>query len=326
MDSIQFEFQRLMAEQPVDETSVTGGDAFLPGLDVPEKKYKVGYTKDVKETEDKEPKLAAGKAKVYMKDKWKWKHAPSIPNRKSKGGFIYKQLFEEQDDFFINVTVRDARKALGILEDEFREEYKNKTIQLDGSNGYVINDLDVALDLYDAFRLAGVEIINHDVPTEDEEGLDEREITSDFNFKIGDEVKIPTKKTEFHGTVSGFTDDKVLVDITSGGGSTFKRPNMPFAPSILVKKDEEKSEEMPQPDKEELKEGLTREIKVRSEAQQFKEATRMVNKKLKEVNSILEYASQIKSNLSEGEANSSSKLMENMKKRVVEAYKKMKNL
>jgi hypothetical protein len=320
-----------MAEQPVDETSVTGGgEAYLPGLDVPEKKYKVGYTKDVKEQKDKEPKLAAGKAKVYMKDKWKWKDAPSVPNRPSKGGFIYKQLFEDQDDFFINVTVRDAKKALEILRDEFRQEYQNKTIQLDGSNGYVINDLDTALDLYDAFRLSGIEIMNHDVPAEDEEGLDEREITSDFDFKIGDEVKIPTKKTEFHGVVSGFTDDKVLVDITSGGGSTFKRPNMPFAPSILVKKNEEKPEETPEEapgaGQEELKEGLTREIKVRSEAQQFKEAARMVNKKLKEVNSILEYAANIKSNLSEGEANASSKLMENMKQRVVEAYKKMKNL
>jgi len=251
MESIQFEFQRLIAEQPVEETSVTGGEAFLPGLDVPEKKYKVGYTKDVKETTDKEPKLAAGKAKVYMKKKWNWKDAPSVPNRPSKGGEIYKQLFE-------------------------------------------------------------------------------RDIEEDFGFKIGDEVKIPTKRAEFHGTVSGFTDDKVLVDITSGGGSTFKRPNMPFAPNVLVKKDQEKPEETPEetPEagQEELKEGLTREIKVRSEAQQFKEAARMVNKKLKEVNSILEYASSIKTNLSESEANSTSKLMENMKKKVVEAYKKMKNL
>lgn len=51
--------------------------------------------KPKKEEKDVEPKLAAGKAKVYMKNKWGWKDAPSVPNRESKGGFIYKQLFEE---------------------------------------------------------------------------------------------------------------------------------------------------------------------------------------------------------------------------------------
>jgi len=51
------------------------------------------------EVKDVEPKYAAGKAKIYMKDKWGWKDAPSIPNRPSKGGFIYKQLFEELSQF-----------------------------------------------------------------------------------------------------------------------------------------------------------------------------------------------------------------------------------
>jgi hypothetical protein len=75
-----------------EEGSVTGGgEAFLPGLDVPEKVYKAGYTKKVKEAKDVEPKLAAGKSKNNMPG---WEDAPSIPNRPSKGGFIYKQLFE----------------------------------------------------------------------------------------------------------------------------------------------------------------------------------------------------------------------------------------
>lgn len=81
----------------VDEQgSVTGGEAFLPGLDVPEKVYKAGYTKKVKEQKDSETKLAAGKSKNVMRG---WQDAPSIPNRPSKGGFIYKQLFEELSNF-----------------------------------------------------------------------------------------------------------------------------------------------------------------------------------------------------------------------------------
>jgi hypothetical protein len=75
-----------------EEGSVTGGgEAYLPGLDVPEKKYKAGYTEKVEEDKDVEPKLAAGKSKNIMKG---WKDSPSIPNRPSTGGFIYKQLFE----------------------------------------------------------------------------------------------------------------------------------------------------------------------------------------------------------------------------------------
>jgi hypothetical protein len=77
----------------IEEMSATGAGAnFVPGtgeqLATPKAFKKTDEQKDV------EPKLAAGKAKVYMKDKWGWKEAPSIPNRPSKGGFMYKQLFE----------------------------------------------------------------------------------------------------------------------------------------------------------------------------------------------------------------------------------------
>jgi hypothetical protein len=71
----------------------SASQAYLPGLDVPKKKYAGPY---VEEKKDKEPKLAAGNAKNYVKDKWGWKDAPSIPNRPSKGGFEYKSLWESE--------------------------------------------------------------------------------------------------------------------------------------------------------------------------------------------------------------------------------------
>jgi len=44
MIDMQSYFKSLMSE--IEENSVTGGgEAYLPGLDVPEKKYKAGYTK-----------------------------------------------------------------------------------------------------------------------------------------------------------------------------------------------------------------------------------------------------------------------------------------
>ena len=90
----QFATQKLR-----QETSMTGtGATFTPGTGeqtAPRATKKVVRKKLKPEAKDVEPKYAAGVAKNYVKDKWGWQDAPSVPNRPSKGGFIYKQLFEE---------------------------------------------------------------------------------------------------------------------------------------------------------------------------------------------------------------------------------------
>lgn len=95
----QFATQKLRQEM-----SVTGtGASFTPGTGeqtAPRATKKVVRKKINTEEKDVEPKLAAGNAKVYMKDKWDWKDAPSVPNRPTKGGFIYKQLFEELNESY----------------------------------------------------------------------------------------------------------------------------------------------------------------------------------------------------------------------------------
>jgi len=64
-------------------------------------KIVTGYStqyRPIKETKDKEPKLAAGERKhIYDVDKFGFTPAPSIPNRPSKGGFQYKSLWDESD-------------------------------------------------------------------------------------------------------------------------------------------------------------------------------------------------------------------------------------
>jgi hypothetical protein len=57
--------------------------AYLPALDVPEKKYKGPEYKN----ESKSKKDITG-----------WDYAPSIKNRPSKGGFIYKDLWESKEE------------------------------------------------------------------------------------------------------------------------------------------------------------------------------------------------------------------------------------
>jgi hypothetical protein len=253
--------------QSVDEDGVnsSAAGAFLPSLHASPKQYK---GPELKESQDKEKKLAAGKAKVYMKKKWGWKDAPSIPNRPSKGGFIYKKIFEDE--------------------------------------------------------------------------IEEREEKEKFGFKIGDKVQIDKSvnnswKEDGFGEIVSFDGEEVVVNVTSGGGSTFIRqmvvPKDKLSlQSSEIKKQEkkekkkEKEKEKKEMEKETIKEGLKTEIKVRNKKQQFQEATKMVNKKLKEINSILEYAKNIKTDLNEVECESCSRMMESIKLNIAEAYKKMKNL
>lgn len=209
-----------------EEGSVTGGEAFAAGLDVPEKKYKAGYTQKVEEEKDVEPKLAAGKAKNYLKDKWGWEEAPSIPNRPSKGGFIYKQLFE------------------------YLKENKEE-------------------------------------------------------FKPGDIVKYNGK------------DWKVIKVLRDGDIYKLEKNGETTNISVNVLKRHQV---------ENLKEGIKTEITKRNKSQQFNEAAKLANKKLKEVNAILEYASKLKLELHETGNAPTTRLMEKIKSSVVEAYKKIKEL
>jgi len=97
-------FNNQLATQRLrNEDSVTGGNApadtaatFKAGDGMQYATKKAFKKKN--EVKDVEPKLAAGKATVYPQKKWGWKSAPSIPNRPSKGGFQYKQMFEDMEE------------------------------------------------------------------------------------------------------------------------------------------------------------------------------------------------------------------------------------
>ena len=110
----QFATQKLR-----QETSVTGTGAGMTPSTVNNPTNQDWYTtknkkKVKKEVKDVEPKLAAGKAKVYMKDKWGWKEAPSISNRPSKGGFMYSQIFEELSNF-LKTNSQELARIEGLL-------------------------------------------------------------------------------------------------------------------------------------------------------------------------------------------------------------------
>ena len=86
-------------------------------------------------------------------------------------------------------------------------------------------------------------------------------------------------------------------------------------------------------DQEELNENYSRfkkETVTRSKAQQMHEAAKVIEKKLKEVNRLLEYSAQLREELSEGDDfqynHHTSKVVERITMRIAEAYTKSKKL
>jgi hypothetical protein len=126
----QFATQKLRQEMSVTNA---GGATFTPGTGEQMATNKAFKKKPKKEVKDVEPKLAAGKAKIYMKDKWGWKEAPSIPNRPSKGGFIYKQLFEALNNAV--KEYRDTDENINPFEpgDRIKVTYGNKFYGMNGT-------------------------------------------------------------------------------------------------------------------------------------------------------------------------------------------------
>ena len=73
------------------------------------------------------------------------------------------------------------------------------------------------------------------------------------------------------------------------------------------------------------------ETKTRNKSEQFHEAVKIINKKLDEVNRLLEFTGTLKTELSEGEDNfevktNTKKAMNKVRGKVVEAYQKLKQL
>ena len=181
----QFATQKLR-----QETSATnfGGATFNPGPGeqaAPVATKKVFKKKAKKEVKDVEPKLAAGKAKIYMKDKWGWKDAPSIPNRPSKGGFIYKQLFEELSQF-----VKENEPVDEVFS---REDYEKAKVILDKVRN-------TNSKLYNAILSLATDIYPHDL--EKELGADIQAAGLNENYsKFKTETKTRNKPDQFHQAV-----------------------------------------------------------------------------------------------------------------------------
>ena len=257
----QFATQKLR-----QETSMTGtGATFTPGTGEQMATNKAFKKKAKKEVKDVEPKYAAGKAKVYMKDKWGWKDAPSIPNRPSKGGFIYKQLFEELSDAVKEVSVPDniasfaKRKGATDIVNTVASWAEKAGKKIVGGTAIGKNYNTLVLDLThqgseiyinlenDSIEVNGQRVRNYD----------------DFASALNNQEE-PEEQGDDEDRYDWFTN--TYTEDLNESYSKFKT-----------------------------------ETKTRGKSDQFHQAIRAVRKKVQEINRLFEYVSRLKEELSEGE-------------------------
>jgi hypothetical protein len=298
----QFATLRLLDEDAsFEEQSMTGGgEAYLPGLDVPEKKYK-GLEEDE--------------------------------------GPLYSDYDEFVNPFYIVIKLNDGR-ILKISKKKIKGGQKMYNAILDALNSdkyHVINAIIKAIlksgnlgeDKYSGYKeLKGFKP-GH---TPDRGGFQYKQMwenEGDEDYEVGDEVKIILKGNPEFGksaTISGVSPKGNFYTVTLKDGKQF----------IYHESDLERSgsEEVEDDENDELNENYSRfkkETVMRSKSQQMHEATKLIEKKLKEVNKLLEYACQMKQELSEGDDQFSynhhtSKVMERITAKIAEAYTKSKKL
>ena len=185
----QFATQKLRQEM-----SVTGtGASFTPGTGEQMATNKPFKKKVKKEIKDKEPKLAAGKSKNVMKG---WQDTPSIPNRPSKGGFMYKQLFEELNSF-----IKEAEGKIHIGTDTKTDS----DIYFEPSTGaFYINIIDPAGNRTNKLQVNTIDDVLAKFPNWKwtEQGKAEFSDALNENYsKFKNETKTRGKSDQFHQAV-----------------------------------------------------------------------------------------------------------------------------
>ena len=284
----QFATQRLLSED-----GVTGGTAtFTPGTGEQYSTTKAFKKKN--ETADKEPKLAAGKAKVYAQKKWGWKPAPSIPNRPSKGGIQYKQMFEEMKE----IVFEPGDRVKVVYGNEFYGE--TGTID-DIIKGFITVEMDRDGKIYS-------------MHSSDVERIEDEDDSEDFNegtLQPVDTSKDSLSPMEYQLALQykGFNPNEWHFDDQS------KR---------YIKLDQEVG-------KTAIAESMTynkfkREAATRSNKDSLHEALKSINKKLHEINKLMEYSTNMRIELEEDYSPRTSKVVNKLERQLAEIYKKVKSL
>jgi len=265
-----------------------------------------------------------------MKDKWGWKEAPSIPNRPSKGGFIYKQLFEElskainteaYNETNLNVILNDIQSHIetsSVLDTGFKEwaltEFEGLKTAIDNEEWYdalyTLEDINDALqqvnkreweEVYkDMFEKAFRRVESLAIEQDDDHGEDD-----DYGSDNPDDDYGPTIKEKNIDEVFSQKDyDRVKVVLSKIRDKNSKLYNAIIdALSDIYPHDLDKEfgSDIQAAGLNENYSRFKNETKTRGKADQFHQAVRAVRQKVQEINRLFEYVSRLKQELSEGE-------------------------
>ena len=298
----QFATQRLRSED-----SVTGGNApagtastFKAGDGMEYASTKAFKKKT--EVKDVEPKLAAGKAEIYTKKKWGWKLAPSIPNRPSKGGFQYKQMFEDMEEGTLR-PVDTSKDSLSPIEYQQAHQYEkfnpNEWEFDDVSKRYIKKNTDADQEMQTEER--GQEFFFQVSLRDAKTAL---AIIDDNSFLS---KAIQKQATDFYTTRDQNAAEELYYALR--GQQINSNNNVQGYLLEALTYNKFKKESATRPNKDALHEAL-----------------KLINKKLHEINRLMEYSTNMRTELEEDYSPRTGKVVNKLEKQLAEIYKKVKSL
>lgn len=308
-------FNNQLATQRLrSEDSVTGGNApadtaatFKAGDGMQYATKKAFKKKNT--VKDVEPKLAAGKAKVYAQKKMGWKLAPSIPNRPSKGGFQYKQMFEDMEEGVLQ-PVDLNKDSLSPMEYQQAQKYEN------------FNENDWSFDDVSKRYIKKQTEPDQEMQTEDEEKKYYVKVSVRDAKRALDVLRDnPSYRgVELNGSDTYYTADEDLAYdmMMDFGTQDIEVIGDNFSDSHLY-------------GSEDLNEALTynkfkRDSATRPNKDALHEALKSINKKLHEINRLMEYSTNMRMELEEDYSPRTGKVVNKLEKQLAEIYKKVKSL
>jgi len=308
-------FNNQLATQRLrSEDSVTGGNApadtqatFKAGDGMQYATKKAFKKKN--EVKDVEPKLAAGKAEIYAQKKMGWKLAPSIPNRPSKGGFQYKQMFEDMEEGVLQPVNLD-KDSLSPMEYQQAQKYEN------------FNENDWTFDDVSKRYIKKQAEPDQEMQTEDEDKKYFVKVSVRDAKRALDVLRDnPSYRgVELNGSDTYYTADEDLAYdmMMDFGTQDIEVIGDNFSDSHLY-------------GSEDLNEALTynkfkREAATRPNKDALHEALKLINKKLHEINRLMEYSTNMKMELEEDYSPRTGKVVNKLEIQLAEIYKKVKSL
>lgn len=293
--------QRLLSEESATGGGVSNGATFTPGTG--EQSASTKAFKKKNEVKDKEPKLAAGKAEVYPQKKWGWKAAPSIPNRPSKGGFQYKQMFEEMEEGVLQPVNLD-KDSLSPMEYQQATHYQEFN-----ADDWTFDDVSKRYIKKQAEA--------------DKEMQKEEETEKPFYVKVS--VRDAKRALDV------LRDNPSYRGVELNGSDTYYTDDSELAYDMMMDFGTHDIEVIDSNTNDSLNEALTynkfkREAATRQGKDAFHEALKSINKKLHEINKLMEYSTNMRTELEEDYSPRTGKVVNKLERQLAEIYKKVKSL